>query len=203
MIIGLLSSFFIFLSASDNYSPAAIYTFMVLGGFLFQAASVLDGVDGEVAKYTLKVSKIGGWLDTFSDNTTLILFLISNSYLFYKKMGGITSLFTIIILFTGLVIMLSSIVKYLRKYSESGSLVAYDKEFLQMLPETDKLVSFALKMKYITKKELFSIFFFLFAFTGRIYYIIPLAAFILLAAAFILVVINRRYMNNFSDVCKG
>ncbi|HPJ42452.1 MAG TPA: CDP-alcohol phosphatidyltransferase family protein [Spirochaetota bacterium] len=199
MIIGLLSSFFIFMAASGSYSPGAIYAFMVLGGFLFQAASVLDGVDGEVAKFTLKVSKIGGWLDTFSDNTTLILFLVSNSWLFYTRMGGMVSLLTIAVLFTGLAIMLGSIVSYLRKYSESGSLVAYDKEFLQKLPESDRLVTFALKMKYITKKEMFSIFFFLFAFTGHIYYIIPMAAFVLLAAAIILVIINRRYMNDFAE----
>lgn len=198
MIIGLLSSFFIFMAASDNYRPETIYLFMVLGGFLFQAASVLDGVDGEVAKFTLKVSKIGGWLDTFSDNTTLILFLVSNSYLFYTRMGGIVSLATILVLFTGLGIMLWSIVSYLRRYSDSGSLVAYDKEFLQKLPESDRLVTFALRMKYITKKEMFSIFFFLFAFTGRIYYIIPMAAFVLLAAAVILVIINRRYMDDFA-----
>lgn len=199
MIIGLLSSFFIFMAASDNYSPRTIYTFMVLGGFLFQAASVLDGVDGEVAKFTLKVSRIGGWLDTFSDNTTLILFLVSNSYLFYTRMGGLVSLLTIIVLFAGLIIMLTSIVSYLRKYSDSGSLVAYDKEFLQKLPETDRLVTFALRMKYITKKEMFSIFFFLFAFTGHIYFIIPMAAFVLLAAAVILVIINRRYMGGFAE----
>ncbi|HOP62341.1 MAG TPA: CDP-alcohol phosphatidyltransferase family protein [Spirochaetota bacterium] len=199
MLIGIMSSIFIFLSASDSYSSGEIYTFMVLGGFLFQAASVLDGVDGEVAKFTLKVSKIGGWLDTFSDNTTLLLFLVSNSYLFYSKMGGVVSFITIIVLFTGLTIMLWSIVSYLRKYSDSGSLVAYDKEFLQKLPETDWLVGFALRMKYITKKEMFSIFFFLFAFTGYIYYIIPMAAFVLLAASVILVIINRRYMDGFAE----
>lgn len=203
MIIGILSSFFIFMAASDNYAPQTIYIFMVLGGFLFQAASVLDGVDGEVAKYTLKVSKIGGWLDTFSDNTTLILFLVSNSYLFYTRMGGIVSLVTIIVLFTGLAIMLGSIVSYLRKYSDSGSLVAYDREFLQKLPETDRLVSFALKMKYITKKEMFSIVFFLISLTGYVYYIIPMAAFVLLAASVILVIINRRYMNEFAESRKG
>lgn len=203
MLIGILSSIFIFMAASDSYSPAMIYLFMVLGGFFFQAASVLDGVDGEVAKYTLKVSKIGGWLDTFSDNTTLILFLVSNSYLFYTRMGGTVSLMTIIVLFAGLGIMLGSIVSYLRKYSDSGSLVAYDREFLQKLPETDRLVNFALKMKYITKKEMFSIVFFLIAFTGRIYYIIPMAAVVLLAASVILVVINRRYMEGFAESRKG
>ncbi|HPX91796.1 MAG TPA: hypothetical protein PKZ93_09830, partial [Spirochaetota bacterium] len=83
---------------------------------------------------------------------------------------------------------------------QSGSLVAYDKEFLQKLPQNDKLVSFSLKMKYITKKELFSLFFFLFAFTGKIYYIIPLAAIILVAAGIILSIINMKYLKKFWEM---
>ncbi|HNX23501.1 MAG TPA: CDP-alcohol phosphatidyltransferase family protein [Spirochaetota bacterium] len=197
IIIGVLSSYFIFLAADKNYSPKTIYWYMVLGGFLFQAASVLDGVDGEVAKYTLKVSKIGGWLDTFGDNTTLLLFLISNSYLFYTVMGGTISLITILILFVSLSVMLSIMVNYLSKFSDSGSLVAYDREFLQTLPSDDKLVKFALSMKYLTKKEMFSIFFFLIGFTGHIYIIIPMAAFVLFAAAVILTRIHFKYIKDF------
>jgi len=197
IIIGFLSSYFIFLSADTKYSPETIYCYMVLGGFLFQAASVLDGVDGEVAKYTLKVSKIGGWLDTFGDNATLLLFLISNSYLFYTVMGGTISIITIMILFISLTIMLAIMVNYLSKYSDSGSLVAYDKEFLQKLPAEDKLVRFALSMKYITKKEMFSVFFFLIGFTGHIYIIIPMAAFIIFTAAIILSTIHFRYIKDF------
>lgn len=198
IIIGVMSSWFIFLSAGTNYPPETIYYFMITGGFLFQAASVLDGVDGEVAKYTLKVSKIGGWLDTFGDNTTLLLFLISNSYLFYSVMGGTISLITILILFVSLSIMLGIMINYLSKFSDSGSLVAYDREFLQKLPDDDKLVKFALNMKYLTKKEMFSVFFFLIGFTGRIYIIIPMAAFILFSAAIILTIIHFRYIKEFA-----
>jgi len=198
IIIGVLSSYFIFFSAK-NYYLSDTYWFMVLGGFLFQAASVLDGVDGEVAKYTLKVSKIGGWLDTFGDNTTLLLFLISNSYLFYTVMGGTISLITILILFVSLSVMLGIMVNYLSKFSDSGSLVAYDREFLQKLPQDDKLVKFALNMKYLTKKEMFSVVFFLIGFTGHIYIIIPMAAFVLFAAAVILSIIHFRYIKKFGE----
>jgi len=200
MLIGLASSLFILLSVKEGNSQLSAYLFMLMGRFLFQAASVLDGVDGEVAKFTLKVSKIGGWLDTISDNTTLLLFLISTSYVFYRFMGGLASIITIAVLFTGLALMLANIISYLSKYSQSGSLVAYDKEFLQKLPQNDKLVSFSLKMKYITKKELFSLFFFLFAFTGKIYYIIPLAAIILVAAGIILSIINMKYLKKFGEM---
>ena len=193
MIIGFLSSYFIYLSTYSYSSDRVNYLLMVLGGLFFQAASVLDGVDGEVAKFTLTVSKFGGWLDTFSDNMTLLLFLISNSYLYYIVMGGIASFVTIVVLFISLAVMLYIMINYLSKFSNSGSLVAYDREFLQTLPESN-LVKFALKMKYLTKKELFSIIFCLMGFTGYIYLIIPMAAFVLLAAAFILTIINFRFM---------
>ncbi|MCL1864938.1 MAG: CDP-alcohol phosphatidyltransferase family protein [Spirochaetes bacterium] len=194
MIIGVLSSCFIYLSTYSYYSGTVNYILMILGGLFFQAASVLDGVDGEVAKFTLTVSKFGGWLDTFSDNTTLLLFLISNSYLFYTVMGGIASFVTIIVLFISLAVMLYIMINFLSKFSDSGSLVAYDREFLQTLPAGDILVKFALKMKYLTKKEMFSIIFCLMGFTGYIYLIIPMAAFVLLAAAIILTIIHFRFI---------
>ncbi len=198
MFIGLLSSYFIYLCTIPAYSSEQVYMFMVLGGFLFQAASVLDGVDGEVAKFTLKVSKLGGWLDTLSDNSTLLLFLISTSYLFYTIMGGVISFISIFILFCGLAIMLAIMVNYLSKYSDSGSLVAYDREFLQTLPEDDKLVQLALNMKYITKKEMFSIFFFLMGLTGYIHLIIPVAAFVVLGGSIILTIIHFRHIEEFA-----
>ncbi|MCL1833515.1 MAG: CDP-alcohol phosphatidyltransferase family protein [Leptospirales bacterium] len=194
MIVGFLSSYFIYLSADFYSSDKSNYLLMVLGGIFFQAASVLDGVDGEVAKFTLTVSKLGGWLDTFSDNTTLLLFLISNSYLYYIVMGGTASFITIVVLFISLAVMLSIMINYLSRFSNSGSLVAYDREFLQTLPAGDTLVKFALKMKYLTKKELFSIIFCLVGFTGYIYLIIPMAAFVLFAAAVILTIIHFRFI---------
>jgi hypothetical protein len=100
---------------------------------------------------------------------------------------------TIIVLFISLAVMLYVMINYLSKFSNSGSLVAYDREFLQTLPSSDMLVKFALKMKYLTKKEMFSIIFCLMGFTGYIYLIIPMAAFVLLAAAVILTIIHFRF----------
>jgi CDP-L-myo-inositol myo-inositolphosphotransferase len=198
MIVGFLSSWFIYMAAV-TYSSSANYILMVLGGLFFQAASILDGVDGEVAKFTLTVSKLGGWLDTFSDNMTLLLFLVSNSYLYYIVMGGVASFVTIAVLFISLTVMLYIMINFLSKFSDSGSLVAYDKEFLQTLPSSDVFVKFALKMKYLTKKEMFSIIFCLMGFTGYIYLIIPMAAFVLLGAAVILTIINFRFMKEIEN----
>ena len=47
-------------------TPAAL----CLGGLLFQAQSVLDGCDGELARLTFRGSKAGEWIDTVGDDLT-------------------------------------------------------------------------------------------------------------------------------------
>lgn len=48
---------------------------LVLGGILFQAASVFDGVDGEVARATYRTSASGATLDSAVDLATNLLFM--------------------------------------------------------------------------------------------------------------------------------
>ncbi len=43
---------------------------LVLAGFLFQAQSILDGCDGEIARLTYQFSKAGQWLDSIGDDIT-------------------------------------------------------------------------------------------------------------------------------------
>jgi phosphatidylglycerophosphate synthase len=194
MIIGFFSAFFLFKNT---------YGFIVLGGFFFQLASIFDGVDGEVAKFTFKVSKLGGWLDTISDNGTLLLFLIAISYLFFINFSGYLAIIIIVLMFLGLIVVLLAMIEFLRKCSDSGSLVAYDREFLQKLPAGDPLVSFVHRMKYITKKEFFALFLFLICFTGRIDLIIPVIAIVVMLAAVVLQILNLRYLKDFLAAGKG
>ena len=43
---------------------------LAMGGLLFQAQSVLDGCDGELARLTFRGSKAGEWIDTVGDDLT-------------------------------------------------------------------------------------------------------------------------------------
>jgi CDP-L-myo-inositol myo-inositolphosphotransferase len=49
---------------------------LILGGVLFQAASVIDGVDGEMARATFRASDFGKTLDSAVDMATNLLFLL-------------------------------------------------------------------------------------------------------------------------------
>jgi phosphatidylglycerophosphate synthase len=49
---------------------------LIVGGVLFQAASVIDGVDGEMARATFRTSDLGKTLDSAVDMATNFLFLL-------------------------------------------------------------------------------------------------------------------------------
>lgn len=51
-------------------------TGLIAGGLLFHAASVFDGVDGEIARATFRTSRLGALLDTVIDMATNLLFLL-------------------------------------------------------------------------------------------------------------------------------
>ena len=51
-------------------------TCLIAGGLLFQAASVFDGVDGEVARATFRTSAAGATLDSAIDAATNYLFIL-------------------------------------------------------------------------------------------------------------------------------
>jgi phosphatidylglycerophosphate synthase len=55
------------------------YVGLAAGGVLFLVASILDGVDGEIARAKLLQSKTGEWLDTVCDDLTNVVFILGLS----------------------------------------------------------------------------------------------------------------------------
>lgn len=188
-IIGIFSALFLL---------AGSYFYTVLGGIFFQLASIMDGVDGEVAKFTFKTSDIGSWLDTIADNGTLFLFLGASSYLYYKEFGGISSVAIIALLFTGVIAMIVIMFRYLSRHSESRSLVAYDREFIQKLPQDDFLIVIIRNLKILTKKEFFSFLFLAIALTGRIYLLVPITAIAVQLSSLVLLAVDHKYLCDFN-----
>jgi CDP-L-myo-inositol myo-inositolphosphotransferase len=48
-----------------------------LAGLLYQISSILDGVDGEIARASMRESKLGGWVDSILDRYVDFLFLLA------------------------------------------------------------------------------------------------------------------------------
>ncbi len=47
-----------------------------LAGVMYQISSILDGIDGEIARASMRTSKFGGWLDSILDRYVDFLFLL-------------------------------------------------------------------------------------------------------------------------------
>ena len=60
------------------------YGNLLLGAFLFQAQSVLDGCDGEMSRVTHRGSRTGEWLDTVGDDLTNYGFFAGAAIGLYK-----------------------------------------------------------------------------------------------------------------------
>lgn len=137
------------------------YPYYLLGGFLFQMASIFDGCDGEVAKLRGMTSKFGEYLDSISDNGALISFfaglLIANFH------WGLA-----IFLTAGLAVLFFQIILFLKRNTRSASLVTFDKEFLSKLSLNDGtfLMTFIRYGRVLMRKDVFSLLFFLFALAG-------------------------------------
>ncbi len=68
-LLGLIAAFLLF------YSPA-------WGAVLYQISSMLDGIDGEIARASLRASPFGGWLDSVLDRVVDFSFLLALGLIF-------------------------------------------------------------------------------------------------------------------------
>ena len=97
----------------------------VLGCFFLYLATVLDRCDGEVARVKLMETKNGQWVDTISDQFTVLSFFIGLTIGYYRvsdsNMAIVFGLFNLFVLF----FFLSWSFYYLANYTNSGSLVSY------------------------------------------------------------------------------
>lgn len=51
-----------------------------LAGLIYQISSILDGIDGEIARASMRITRFGGWLDSILDRYVDFLFLLTLSF---------------------------------------------------------------------------------------------------------------------------
>lgn len=70
------------MAAQGGYWP------LLIGAFLFQAQSVLDGCDGEMSRVSHRGSRLGEWLDTIGDDLTNYGFFGGAGLGLYRQTGS-------------------------------------------------------------------------------------------------------------------
>lgn len=145
------------------------YVGLLIGAILFQLASIVDGCDGEVAKLTHRCTKFGQYIDSISDNFALAGFFTGLMIHEYRVSNHSPAAFIWGgLLLLGFFTLLSIMINFLKKNTDSASFVTFDKEYLAKLPETypKPILLFIKYGKYTLKKDFFSFLFLIFAILG-------------------------------------
>jgi phosphatidylglycerophosphate synthase len=74
------------------------YTWIVVGTFIFQMASILDGSDGEVARLTLRSTRFGNWYGKFASSLRYVIFFEALGFSAYLDSGKKIYLFAMLVL---------------------------------------------------------------------------------------------------------
>lgn len=183
ILIGLSTGFFV---AQGSYGGG------LLGGFLFQMASVFDGCDGELAKLTFKTNKMGEYLDSISDNGALLSFFGGLVIAFAKSHETLQTIGLGLFLLAGLAALFFQIIVFLKKHTHSASLATFDREYLSKLPSESPLFRFLQTGKILMRKDAFSMLFFVLALCGVIQWVLTIAIIGTWVANVLLLLIKQR-----------
>lgn len=156
--------------AAAAFAAVGGYAAHLAAGVLFQAASVLDGTDGEVAKLTFRSSKRGAWVDTICDNLAYLAFLVGLTVGAHRM--GLPDFFV----HTGLLavgaatVSMAAINLHLLVRDESGS--ARDVEYGYQ--ERDDLKSRVMQaLHYLGKRDMLAMLVLVLAVAGQLHWGLP------------------------------
>lgn len=101
------------------------YWWMLVGAILFQLNSILDGIDGEIARAKLLESHTGQWLDTVSDDLCNVAFVAGAAVGCYRTWGSGLYLALGGVAVAGFIVTAVIMYHYLITVAHSGDLNAY------------------------------------------------------------------------------
>jgi|GEM_PF-3309512 len=166
------------------------YMWMLLGAAMIQFASIIDGVDGELARLRYHSSKFGEWLDTVIDDFSNITFIAGITYAVWQGAAGPEWLLPFGIISVGCYLFITPMMyAYVIKYTGGGDVYAIDYDFnKEDSKQSENLyVRIMSGLKYVAKRDFYIFSMLLFAIFGALpYFLIPssLAAFIIVIVVF-------------------
>lgn len=158
------------------------FWWFVLAGVTYQINSVIDGVDGELARVKYEFSVLGEWLDTVSDDTKDVLFYAGlgvgahQTFDFPLEAGGAdTWLWLAGVAVTG---KLCSMIAYYTWLAARGrgDLLAFEWEFEDEDAEPGPIASTLSKLKYLTKNDFIVFFAMILGFVGALPFLLFVVA---------------------------
>lgn len=135
------------------------YMWFVLAGLAYQLNSIVDGVDGELARVKYEFSLLGEWLDTISDDTKDVLFYAGLGIGAWRTWEfPIEGLGAEAWLWLGGIAVVGKLVSMVAYYTwliahKRGDLLAFEWSFEDEDTEPSALSSAMANLKYLTKND--------------------------------------------------
>jgi len=162
----LLTLLFGFFTAAIAMAPG--YYPMALTGVLFQLASILDGVDGEMARATLTESEGGARLDTIVDHLTYLACFAGFTIGWIREGGGRTVLWWTVGVGVALVLSLARAGRFVARHAENASFVFIDRAVRRAARDTGlATLQFAASAFTLLRRDVFAVIFLVVALTGQ------------------------------------
>lgn len=143
---------------ASYWMTSEIYLWFVMGGLLFQFASIVDGCDGEVARLKSMASPKGEWVDTLADNTSYFVFFACITYAMYRNTEQV---YTVIAGVAAILLYLLAFgieSRYLHQ-AGSGSTMHFHKAFSDDMPihKQKGLHRFFSSVKFVCRRDFFAL----------------------------------------------
>jgi phosphatidylglycerophosphate synthase len=143
------------------------YLALIGTGFLLHMTSVLDGVDGEIARATLTESEAGARLDTFVDRSTCLLCFGGAMIGWGREVGFVQVSIVALVVALGLFLSLARGERFIARHG-STSFLLIDRSVRRAARDSgDFLLRLAASGFSLLRRDLFSVLFLAMSFTGR------------------------------------
>ncbi len=143
------------------------YGAFVATGILFQLASILDGVDGEIARATLTESERGAQIDTVVDHITNGACFIGSTIGWIRSGGRTTAMISTLLIGFALAASLVRGARFVSRHGGSGSVVAIDRSVGRAARDTGQWPPRVAAGAFaFLRRDLFAAVFLLVSFTG-------------------------------------
>jgi phosphatidylglycerophosphate synthase len=137
-------------------------------GILLHMTSVLDGVDGEIARATLTESDAGARLDTFVDRSTCLLCFGGAMIGWGREVGFVHASLVGLVVVLGLFLSLARGQRFVARHGTNASFLLIDRSVRQAARDSeDSLLRLAAAGFSLLRRDLFSVLFLAVSFTGR------------------------------------
>jgi len=143
------------------------YLALVATGLLFQLASVLDGVDGEIARATLTESAFGARVDTIVDQVTYVTCFAGAMIGWAREAGGTVPIAVAVITGVALVLSLLRAGRFVAAHATNASFVFVDRAVRRAAVDTGRVpLRLAAASFTLLRRDLFAVIFLVASLTG-------------------------------------